>query len=70
MNSNTGMSLLICQEVIKKDFDEKKNIRGVWEYKEFITISKNDKPFKEMSLKDYKKNKWKIDKLDKKKLLI
>ena len=29
MNSNTGMSLLICQEVIKKDIDEKKNIRGV-----------------------------------------
>jgi len=75
MNSNTGMSKLTGQKVIKKDLMKKKKISEAYEnIKNLLPISKNDKPFKEMLLKDYKKiiekidEKLKEDKLDKKEI--
>ena len=70
MNSNTGMSILTGQEVIKGEFDEKEKEKICEAYndiKDLIT-TKKDKSFNDMDLKDYKNIISKIDKKLKKKL--
>ena len=62
MNSNTGMSILTGQEIIKGEFDdeEKEKIREA--YNNIKKLIKSDKKFVDMKLKDYKKIISKIDK--------
>ena len=69
MNSNTGMSILTGQEIIKEDFDniEKDKICKAYNsIKKIIGNNKKKKSFEEMGLKDYKKIISKIDKALKK----
>jgi hypothetical protein len=62
MNSNTGISILTGQEMIKGNFDkdEKKKIRDA--YNNIKSLIKMNKAFNEMILKDYKNIISKIDK--------
>ena len=66
MNSNTGLSILTGQEIIKEDFDdeEKEKISNAYDsIKKIINHKKKKKSFNEMGLKDYKKIISKIDKV-------
>ena len=64
MNSNTGMSILTGQEVIKGEFDEKEKEKICEAYNDIKDLikTKKDKSFNDMDLKDYKNIISKIDK--------
>jgi len=62
MNSNTGMSILTGQEIIKEDFDSKEKEKIYDAYKSIKKIIDYEKPFNSMGLKKYKKIIKKIDK--------
>jgi energy-coupling factor transporter ATP-binding protein EcfA2 len=61
MNSNTGMSILTGQEIIKEEFDieEKKEIKNA--YKSIKKIINYEELFNSMSLREYKRIISKID---------
>ena len=62
MNSNTGMSILTGQEIIKDDFDEDEIEKISKAYKKVKNIINYEKKFVDMELKHYKKIISKIDK--------
>ena len=62
MNSNTGMSILTGQEIIKEDFDEKEREEIYNAYKSIEKIINYKEQFNSMSLKHYKDIISKIDK--------
>jgi hypothetical protein len=62
MNSNTGMSILTGQEIIKGNFDEEEKNKIREAYNNVKSLIKMKKAFYEMSLKDYKNIISKIDK--------
>ena len=62
MNSNTGMSILTGQEIIKDDFDENEIKKISKAYKKVKNIINYEKKFVDMKLKHYKKIISKIDK--------
>jgi len=62
MNSNTGMSILTGQEIIKDDFDEDEIEKISKAYNEVKNIINYEKKFVDMELKHYKKIISKIDK--------
>ena len=61
MNSNTGISLLTGQEIIKEEFDKKELNRMKEAYDNIKNILGNEEKFKKLKLKDYKKLIKKID---------
>ena len=54
MNSNTGISILTGQEIIKSDFDENELLQISEAYNNMKNIIGNEKEFVDMNLKDYK----------------
>ena len=62
MNSNTGLSILTGQEVIKGNFDEEEKSKICEAYNSIKDIIKYKKNFAEMELKHYKRIISKIDK--------
>jgi len=62
MNSNTGMSILTGQEIIKGDFDEEEKIKICEAYESIKDLINYKKPFNDMELRHYKKIISKIDK--------
>ena len=61
MNSNTGMSILTGQEIIKGDFDDDEKMKIYEAYNSIKELINYKKPFNEMKLKHYKKIISKID---------
>ena len=68
MNSNTGMSILTGQEIIKEEFDDDEKTKICEAYNSIKDIINYKKDFNDMKFKHYKKIISKIDELDKKDL--
>ena len=62
MNSNTGLSILTGQEIIKGDFDDDEKSKICEAYTSIKKLIKYNKDFNDMELKHYKKIISKIDK--------
>ena len=62
MNSNTGMSILTGQEIIKGNFDEEEKNKIREAYNFIMKYVKKNKDFNQMELKDYKDIISRIDK--------
>ena len=63
MNSNTGLSILTGQEIIKGDFDDEEKSKICEAYNNIKHIIEYEKDFNQMGLKHYKKIISKIDKV-------
>ena len=62
MNSNTGLSILTGQEIIKGDFDDEEKSKIYEAYNNIKHIIEYEKDFNQMGLKQYKRIISKIDK--------